>query len=736
MATLTESAPANLPDGTLPPLHIGSFSPPTDEAAATKLGGVPNGRDVNSPIMTENNAFGSHGNDVCNNGRMANDGPRIQEEFDKFQDHTFFDSQNFQEETPLVSMANGRAGSSQEEEECGSECGLMGGEGLGQLRGSRELLQTCSSASGDGSSVWSEDGSNERGSPQYGLLDSGADSEHSSTGCTPVSGELLSLPSDLNHVDSSTTHRQVPLSEANAMELIEGLPKSSLTEETLAYNVQSPPLSPLSKSETLAEDCGHPVVDDVVTAGESEPADSVFVVNLVGHMGSCEPGEPGEPGDGGECEVRDGDGEERGGESGGAMGVGVVENEEGESGEVEVTGSGGSDGDSGEVGEEVDGDGVMDVEPGVREGDGVEGASGDGGAEGENGETGDKAVVGGTGEGAILPELTPEDPPTEPASVIISPPSPLSPQSTATPEHQLRSSIVMESGDSEDPLLESYLDSSNLDSRVRPSNSLDTSSLDSGVRPLQNLDTSNLDSGVRPSNSLDTSNLDSGVRLPQNIDSSSLDSGVRPPQNLDSSSLDSGVRLPQNLDSSSLDSGVRPPQNLDSSSLDSGVRPPQNLDSSSLDSGVRPPQNLDSSSLDSGVRPPHGLDTSSLDSRVRPPHSLDTSSLDSGERPLQDRDSSDLDSGVRPPRDSRSDLPVLQPLSPDPDLNEQYEYLRRTLSHSRRRYSTRRRRPHRRENRGDGVQRSESSVGVRREVRDMLQNPETRRGMHCTLLYM
>ena len=94
-------------------------------------------------------------------------------------------------------------------------------------------------------------------------------------------------------------------------------------------------------------------------------------------------------------------------------------------------------------------------------------------------------------------------------------------------------------------------------------------------------------------------------------------------------------------------------------------------------------------------------------------------------------DSSNLDSGVRPPHHPSTNLPILPPLSPDPGLNEQYEHLRRTLSHSRRRYSTRRKRPQRREN-GERVQRSESSVGVRRDlraVRDRLQNEDHRRGI-------
>ena len=93
-------------------------------------------------------------------------------------------------------------------------------------------------------------------------------------------------------------------------------------------------------------------------------------------------------------------------------------------------------------------------------------------------------------------------------------------------------------------------------------------------------------------------------------------------------------------------------------------------------------------------------------------------------------DTSNLDSGVRVPS---SDLPVLQPLSPNPDLNEQYEYLRRTLSHSRRRYSTRRRRghggTHSPVHRGNRAERraQQHAVGHRR---DMLHSDETSRGIY------
>ena len=104
-----------------------------------------------------------------------------------------------------------------------------------------------------------------------------------------------------------------------------------------------------------------------------------------------------------------------------------------------------------------------------------------------------------------------------------------------------------------------------------------------------------------------------------------------------------------------------------------------------------------------------------------------TSTLDPDiDNPLMETnlDCSNLDSGLRSHRTPSRDIPVLQPLSPDPDLNEQYEYLRRTLSHSRRRYSTRRRRPPRGVDNERG-QREENEV---RGMRDMLHGPDQGRG--------
>ena len=116
---------------------------------------------------------------------------------------------------------------------------------------------------------------------------------------------------------------------------------------------------------------------------------------------------------------------------------------------------------------------------------------------------------------------------------------------------------------------------------------------------------------------------------------------------------------------------------------------------------------------------------SSLSSSSSPPSSRLESSLDTGGSPRRRRmDSSDLDKGqVRrtasnavtspvlrsksphtPTRRPSSEMVVLQPLSPDhgTDLTRQYEFLRRTLSHSQRRYSQRGKHPREGKGRGQG----------------------------------
>jgi len=91
------------------------------------------------------------------------------------------------------------------------------------------------------------------------------------------------------------------------------------------------------------------------------------------------------------------------------------------------------------------------------------------------------------------------------------------------------------------------------------------------------------------------------------------------------------------------------------------------------------------------VTPPPSTHGNNQDGRV-----LRSSNQDMSATEESNLDSSNLDAGVR---NARTNLPVLKPLSPTHELDQQYEYLRRTLSHSRRRYSTRRRQQHGR--RGD-----------------------------------
>ena len=137
-------------------------------------------------------------------------------------------------------------------------------------------------------------------------------------------------------------------------------------------------------------------------------------------------------------------------------------------------------------------------------------------------------------------------------------------------------------------------------------------------------------------------------------------------------------------------------------------------------------------------------DLSLKDSEQRPRTSTLIEDIDN---PLLESnlDSSNLDAGVR--RGSRDPPAPLKPLSPDPDLNEQYEHLRRTLSHSRRRYSTRRHRRDYRDRSSSGVSESEfqqqRKTAVTREqsigslLRDVLQTRGVC-GHYCnsTCMYM
>ena len=137
-------------------------------------------------------------------------------------------------------------------------------------------------------------------------------------------------------------------------------------------------------------------------------------------------------------------------------------------------------------------------------------------------------------------------------------------------------------------------------------------------------------------------------------------------------------------------SDTTPDQSGQRGARDQSQSTPSTSPSSATTSAQPPEQDLDtsSSSLDMGDR---NSAASNLDHCPRESN-LDTSNLDAGLRRSKNPNST-------PPSQRRShpvtNLPILNPLSPDHgtpvnELNEQYEFLRRTLSHSQRRYSERR----------------------------------------------
>ena len=102
-----------------------------------------------------------------------------------------------------------------------------------------------------------------------------------------------------------------------------------------------------------------------------------------------------------------------------------------------------------------------------------------------------------------------------------------------------------------------------------------------------------------------------------------------------------------------------------------------------------PENDQTSSSLDTGDR---SRTYSNLDRGTREESNLDSSNLDAGSRVRKDQPSTPPLSQQQAASHPATNLPVLSPLSPEhgTELNQQYEFLRRTLSHSQRRYSQRR----------------------------------------------
>ena len=438
MASLTELHPTTTTtaEGILLPL----VSPASPDNSATVL----NDRDLDSTRLVLDKTLVSNSH---RSGDIADTGVGIHGDFEVFHNYTLGHSRDSREETPVIGIANGRGESSQEDgEDSGSESWLIGGKAHEEVSENGELPQTCSSASGDGSSVWSEEGSNEQEPSHYSLLESSAESELSSPGGTPVPQPVSSQ----HPMNNTADDHQGSTTESSTMELKN---LTTCADQTNINNPEPLPVVALAHLTTENEELSDTVVADRM---ETEHG-SACVVNLVGHS---ETGDGRRGVEGGE---EDRSKEEVNGEAAEEGDDG--EDVEVEREEVEMLEEGTVVGDGGGLGVVVGCENVIcdedRAESGGEEGDGVRNIEG----EVNDGEEGGV-------ESKSLQWTAPEVPHTgpEPAPVVTSPPPPIttvvSSATVDTPDHRLRSSM-MESEDSDDPLLESNLDSSNLDSGVR-----------------------------------------------------------------------------------------------------------------------------------------------------------------------------------------------------------------------------------------------------------------------------
>ena len=620
MATQAESAPTNLLDEIKPPNLHSSTASYSD-------------RDMDSaePAHDQMSRANGHGNDTCRNKSKVV--PGIQEEF------RLCNSTESREVNPLVRVANGRGGSSEEEEQgSGSECGLVGGE---RVRENGELVQTCSS--GSGSSVWSEDGSNEQGSTQYGLLDSDPESGLSSPGDSPVTGDTPSLTDNLNHTVAPTaTDDLVPSAVGGPIELEE------VASETAGlYTVDIPPLP----SFALDPD---PV-----------PSLPIDLAELSSYTGLFQPLD--------------------------TDSSGIADHISGTN-ESPNTDSGGTTQPSSTT-PATDVSSITDIIPPL---------------ESNSSSTNSTAAeIDASSYAAMLPPVDQD---------------PSSTTEVSTP------SLAQESA----PAIIGLLTSHDPDKReVGEVNGV----LKGGV--TENGDLGGCE-GVRGELCEDREERESvGSEVcgtGENGDEGGVKSetGVRGESGEDVEGVGEGVRGESGEDVEGVGEGVRGESgDGDQRTVEGGIGE-TGEDGTEVHTTSEHQLEPVSTSPSPHTIPLITTQSSHPSPPQAHPHNLRqraSSTIDSDHPLLESNlDSSNLDSGVRPPRHPGTDLPVLQPLSPDPDLNEQYEYLRRTLSHSRRRYSTRRRRPQRR-GRGEGVQRSESSVGPSgREMRDMLHTQDNRRG--------
>ena len=722
MATQAESAPTNLLDEIKPPnLHSSTASYSDRDMDSTE------------PAHDQMSRANGHGNDTCNNKSKVV--PGIQEELDEFR------STESHEVNPLVRVANGRGGSSEEEEQgSGSECGLVGGK---RVRENGELVQTCSS--GSGSSVWSEDGSNEQGSTQYGLLDSDPESGLSSPGDFPVTGDAPSLTDNLNHTVAPTaTDDLVPSAVGGPIEL----------EEVAAglYTVDIPPLPSFALDPDPVPSLPIDLAELSSYTGLFQPLDTDSS-GIADHIsGTNESPNTDSGGITDHISATPGTNESPNTDSGGT--TDHISTTPGTN-ESPSTDSGGIT-DHISTTPATDVSSITDTIPPLESN-----------SDSTTLPNSTAAETDASSYTAMLPPVD-QDPSSTtevstPSLAQESAPAIIGLLTSHDPDKREVGEVndVLKGGVTEDgdlggcegvrgaegvngELCEDREEGESVGSEVCETGE---NGDETGVRGESGEGVEGLGEGVRGESGEDVEGVGEGVRGESGEGDEGVGEGVRGESGEDVEGVGEGVRGESGEGDEGVGEGVRGESGEGVEGLGEGVRGEHGEgDRRTVKGGigetgedVTEVHTTSEHQLEpvSTSPSPHTIPLiTTQSSHPSPPqahpHNLRqraSSTIDSDHPLLESNlDSSNLDSGVRPPRHPGTDLPVLQPLSPDPDLNEQYEYLRRTLSHSRRRYSTRRRRPQRR-GRGEGVQRSESSVGPSgREMRDMLHTQDNRRG--------
>lgn len=586
----------------------------------------------------------------------------------RFQDNHCYPLE-YSEDTPLFNHANGRITSSQEDSECeghltpgdqaGAERVIAGETETLDRECSSSSLKAYSSASGDGSSIWSGDDvreQNEQGSPQYGLLNNGSDSELSSPGETPdpVATIELGTPSSLvdNGTPSDTTGIQPSIS--NVVEDKEAAVPDP--EDTFSGPVALPEPSPSSLHELSTTTCKKedPRIEDV-------PVDDIHVASS-------------------DCATINVDKE--------------------------------------------------DVKQDPEEGERTRGREDN---EQETLEVSKYAeqVLSEGGEGVELESSEPTLPEVSITNIPL--------ETTEDGERELignKEEVVTELPVNDVPLEDMEREGREMAEQESVDERPEVSKEEQG-RELSQEAAAVTSSGDVLSADVECEGRE---RTEQEVASKNSSVDDTPAADRERESFQEIAATPTSGDLNLTDaegegrmvteegSAVA----INDTTTNSSSSPAVLIHTSSMVEATLPPEqqgavgNLEvrqsSSTVEDDIDNPlaeSDLDFSNLDSGIRRP-------------PPSDPDCSNLDSGIRRP--ASSNLPVLKPLSPDPNLNEQYEYLRRTLSHSRRRYSTRRRRPHRRAARNEDDQTSESEVRSEQQqhtMRDMLQGQQREQGT-CT----